>query len=61
MLALRRQTNPNWQAYLYLIDQRPLEYKLRQLISLFNDARLFYVPLNANQRPAVRHILVEYD
>lgn len=51
--ALRRQTNPNWAAFFFLVHQRPLVFELQQLLASFDDSRLFYVPLSAEQRPAV--------
>lgn len=51
--ALRRQTNPNWAAFFFLVHQRPLVFELQQLLTSFDDSRLFYVPLSAEQRPAV--------
>ena len=51
--ALRRQTNPNWAAFFFLVHQRPLVFELQQLLASFEDSRLFYVPLSAEQRPAV--------
>lgn len=51
--ALRRQTNPNWAAFFFLVHQRPLVFELQQLLASFDDIRLFYVPLSAEQRPAV--------
>ena len=40
--ALRRQSNPNWLAMIYRIDNLPTHGEITSLIRSFNDSRLEY-------------------
>lgn len=43
--ALKRQTNPNWLAYLFHIDALPSDSELKDVVNKFDDPRVVHVPL----------------
>jgi len=46
--ALKRQTNPNWQAFVFHIDASPSDDELRDLVKQEADPRLHHIPLHPN-------------
>jgi hypothetical protein len=54
ILALQRQTDPNWEAFFFLTDNQTFEGRLLNILRTFNDSRLTYVDVPLSYRPKVR-------
>ena len=52
-IALIRQTDPNWEAFFFLTDEKPFEDGLKRILSGFNDSRLTFVDVPLELRPKV--------
>lgn len=53
MIALTKQTNPNWKAYFFVTDEKPFDKELQQMLHKHNDPRLVYLDVPISHRPAV--------
>mmetsp|Transcript_23451 Transcript_23451/g.39077 ORF Transcript_23451/g.39077 Transcript_23451/m.39077 type:complete len:803 (-) Transcript_23451:521-2929(-) len=53
--TLRRQTNPNWKAFFFLIDTVVKEKQVRTMLDKFDDPRLGYVALPETLQRAFEH------
>jgi hypothetical protein len=52
-LALLRQTDPNWEAFFFITDDRPFEKRLQEILSKFNDKRVTFLDIPMKYRPKV--------
>lgn len=55
--ALRRQSNPNWLAMIYRIDNKPTHGEIADLVSSFDDPRLEFDETETN--PVGSQVLFE--
>jgi hypothetical protein len=53
LVALVRQTDPNWEAFFFLTDEKPFEKRLAQILAGFNDTRLNFFDVPVAYRPVV--------
>jgi hypothetical protein len=56
LVALLRQTDPNWLAYFFITDEKPFEIRLQQIISEYNESRLIYFDVPLEFRPKVFYL-----
>lgn len=56
VIALRRQTNPNWKAFFFVTDdQFQFDEELNRFITQENDVRLRYLSIPPSHRPKVKN------
>jgi hypothetical protein len=48
-----RQTDPNWEAFFFLTDEKPFEKRLTEILAGFNDTRLNFFDVPLDYRPVV--------
>lgn len=53
IIALLRQTNPNWEAYFFVTDDHPFEQDLQLILAKHGDIRLNYLHVDPSFRPKV--------
>ena len=59
--GLKKQTNPNWRAYLFLTDDRPFGDKLKSIVLDAQDSRVVYYEVESAFRPAVSFAVLFLD
>ena len=57
IIALLRQTDPNWEAIFFITDNRPFETILTRMLRKYNDSRVSYFDVPLQYRPAVSSIV----
>lgn len=54
LLALLRQSSPNWEAYFFITDNQPFDKELQAILAKYGDVRLSYLEIDNKFRPKVR-------
>mmetsp|Transcript_21617 Transcript_21617/g.36213 ORF Transcript_21617/g.36213 Transcript_21617/m.36213 type:complete len:702 (+) Transcript_21617:56-2161(+) len=49
--SLLRQSNPNWEAFFFITDEKPFEAELQEIVSSHGDARLHFLDIPKSARP----------
>mmetsp|Transcript_15846 Transcript_15846/g.26646 ORF Transcript_15846/g.26646 Transcript_15846/m.26646 type:complete len:344 (-) Transcript_15846:126-1157(-) len=49
--SLKRQSNPNWEAYFFLTDNQPFEDELEDILGEADDPRFSYLHVDPSFRP----------
>jgi len=53
VIALKRQTDPNWEAIFFVTDDKPFDSRLQEILNEEKDARIKYFDVPLKFRPKV--------